>query len=51
MNKQKQNYVAPEAQTLVVGFEGMICQSIPGAQASFGMSNATINDQSDESWW
>ena len=27
MNKQKQNYVAPEAQTLVVGFEGMVCQS------------------------
>ena len=27
MNKQKQNYVAPEAQTLVVGFEGMVCSS------------------------
>ena len=34
MNKQKQTYEAPEAETLVVRFEGVICQSIPGSNIS-----------------
>ena len=41
MNKQKQNYVAPEAQTLVVGFEGMVCSSTNYVlPAIFGSENA-----------
>ena len=27
MNKQKQTYLSPETETLVVRFEGVICQS------------------------
>jgi len=27
MNKEKQTYLSPETETLVVRFEGMICQS------------------------
>ena len=38
MNKQKQLYEAPTAQTFVVRFEGMVCTS-PGAQ---------INDWTDD---
>ena len=29
MNKQKQTYLSPETETLVVRFEGVICQSNP----------------------
>ena len=44
MNKQKQNYVAPEAQTLVVGFEGMVCLSTE-------LSNApAFTGYIDEGW-
>ena len=33
MNKEKQTYLSPETETLVVRFEGVICQSY-GAQGT-----------------
>ena len=30
MNKQKQTYLSPETETLVVRFEGVICTSLNG---------------------
>ena len=33
MNKQKQTYLSPETETLVVQAEGVICYSIPVAAA------------------
>ena len=30
MNKQKQIYLSPETETLVVRFEGVVCQSANG---------------------
>ena len=34
MNKQKQTYLSPETETLVIRFEGVICESpgTPGGQ-------------------
>ena len=32
MNKQKLSYLSPETETLVVRFEGVICQSPTGEQ-------------------
>ena len=60
MNKQKQTYLSPETETLVVQAEGVICDSIiktlgmmsiPGADQGFGDSAASIEDKSSESWW
>ena len=61
MNKQKQTYLSPETETLVVRFEGVVCSSplqtlglisgSLGADQGFGDSAATIEDKSDESWW
>ena len=60
MNKQKQTYLSPETETLVVRFEGVVCTSplqtlgmitIPGADQGFGDSAASIDDKSGESWW
>ena len=39
MNKEKQTYEAPEAETLVVRFEGMVCTSPNyGVQGAAGAS-------------
>ena len=47
MNKQKQTYLSPETETLVVRFEGVICTSNP-VQAMFyanwGADNAAGAD-------
>ena len=60
MNKQKQTYLSPETETLVVRFEGVVCTSplqtlgmlsIPGADQGFGDSAASIEDKSSENWW
>ena len=53
MNKPKQFYEAPEAETLVVRFEGFICGSDPAdvSGGSFGDPNAEVEDQSSEKWW
>ena len=61
MNKQKQTYLSPETETLVVRFEGVVCTSplqtlgmIPGGISSdkgFGDSAADVQDLSGESWW
>lgn len=34
--QQKQLYMAPEAETLVVQSEGVICQSVPNPQIGIG---------------
>ena len=31
MNKEKLTYLSPETETLVVRFEGVICEIIPGS--------------------
>lgn len=48
MNKQKQTYEAPAAETLVVRFEGVICASQTGA-SGFSESGS-ITDRSGEDW-
>ena len=35
MNKEKQTYLSPETETLVVRFEGVVCTS-PGAPGAAG---------------
>ena len=34
MNKEKQTYLSPETETLVVRFEGMVCTSPNGTNSS-----------------
>ena len=60
MNKQKQTYLSPETETLVVQAEGVICDSIIktlaitaplGADKGFGDSAADVQDLSGENWW
>ena len=41
MNKEKQTYLSPETETLVVRFEGVICSSPTGEQ---------INPNSNWDW-
>ena len=53
MNKQKQNYLSPETETLVVRFEGVICESniygaLNAAGLSFTDSNSNIVDYTGE---
>ncbi len=53
MNKIKQFYEAPVAETLVVRFEGVVCASGPyGSQGAagrgFSSTNGNINDLTDE---
>ena len=43
MNKQKQTYLSPETETLVVRFEGCVCQS-PGVT----ITNTTRGGYRDE---
>ena len=48
MNKQKQTYVSPETETLVIRFEGVVCKSPNGAFDEQG----NVNDHSgDDGWW
>ena len=60
MNKQKQTYLSPETETLVVQAEGVICDSIIktlaitaplGGDKGFGDSAADVQDLSGENWW
>ena len=54
MNKQKQTYLSPETETLVVRFEGVICGSQDGDVPSSGFGgnpNADVDDQSGSNWW
>ena len=61
MNKQKQTYLSPETETLVIRFEGVVYTSplqtlgmisIPGADQGFGDSAADVQDLSGENnWW
>ena len=46
MKKQKQLYVSPETETLVVRFEGVVCSS-PGIGAN-GIQSGTLNDGDGE---
>ena len=53
MNKEKQTYLSPETETLVVRFEGMICASerygaIMAAGLFFSDENSNINDYTGE---
>ena len=49
MNKQKLNYLAPEAETLVIRFEGAVCVSDPNRvrsnSASSGYDDENILDE------
>ena len=48
---KKQLYEAPEAQTLVVRFEGVILTvSDLGADSGFS-ENGVVTDRSGETWW
>ena len=47
MNKQKQTYLSPETETLVVRFEGVVCTSPNG---SFDES-AVVDDGTPEIFW
>ena len=50
MNKQKQTYLSPETETLVVRFEGVICTSDPlvlGAIQLNGTRQGNVLDASD----
>lgn len=54
MNKQKELYTAPAAETLVVRFEGVVCQSpnkrlgvMNAAGVFFNESTGNINDYTD----
>ena len=62
MNKQKQTYLSPETETLVVRFEDSILQvtsplqtlslmPLGGGDQGFGDSAASIEDKSGETWW
>ena len=52
MNKQKQTYLSPETETLVVRFEGVICGSKDIDNQGGGFDNpANVDDQSGSSWW
>ncbi len=61
MNKQKQTYLSPETETLVVRFEGVICtsvlrtlgmMSVIGGDSGFGDTAASVQDHSsEEDWW
>ena len=53
MNKQKQTYLSPETETLVVRFEGVICTASKdgGASGGFGDQNSDVDDHSGDSWW
>ena len=48
MKKQKLTYSAPTTETLVVGFEGVICQSNYGVMLAAGLgfndANSNITD-------
>ena len=48
MTKEKQLYVSPETETLVIRFEGVICASQTGA-SGFSESGS-ITDRSGEDW-
>ena len=47
MNKQKQTYLSPETETLVVRFEGVICESPNG---SFD-ENADVKEGNSTIFW
>ena len=47
--KQKQIYVSPETETLVVRFEGMVCSS-PGYSAN-GLQKGHVVDSDDFDEW
>ena len=51
MKKQKLTYSAPATETLVVGFEGVICQSNYGVMLAAGLgfneANSNITDYTD----
>ena len=61
MNKQKQTYLSPETETLVIRFEGVVCtsplqtlslMSIGGSSDDgFGDSAADVEDLSGAKWW
>ena len=44
MNKQKQTYLSPETETLVIRFEGMICSS-PAVQAVMLSNIMMVEDE------
>ena len=49
---KKQPYTAPEAETLVVRFEGALMGASDELSGSgFTDSKASIDDQSDANWW
>ena len=48
MTKEKQLYVSPETEALVIRFEGVICASQTGA-SGFSESGS-ITDRSGEDW-
>ena len=53
MKKQKQTYLSPETETLVVRFEVNI-MSNPGGVSGGGFGDtpkADVDDQSGENWW